>query len=103
MHYNNIPTGEFYDITIDSSSYTIYGGTQDDATVYGPAKELNTNFNDPWKYLWIDPWDGGDGCVTQVDPTDKNIVYYSQQHGEAVRLDRTKDKKFSINLLVDMR
>jgi hypothetical protein len=96
MHYNNMPTGEFYDITIDSSSYTIYGGTQDDATVYGPAKELNTNFNDPWKYLWIDPWDGGDGCVTQVDPLDKNIVYYSQQHGEAVRLDRTKDKKFSI-------
>ena len=96
MHYNNIPTGEFYDITIDSSSYTIYGGTQDDATVYGPAKELNTNFNDPWKYLWIDPWDGGDGCVSQVDPLDKNIVYYSQQHGDAVRLDRAKDKKFSI-------
>ena len=43
MHYNNIPTGEFYDIAIDASNYTIYGGTQDDATVYGPAKELNTN------------------------------------------------------------
>ena len=54
MHYNNMPTGEFYDITIDSSSYTIYGGTQDDATVYGPAKELNTQYNDPWKYLWIE-------------------------------------------------
>ena len=92
MHYNNIPTGEFYDITIDQSSYTIYGGTQDDATVYGPATELNTNFNDPWKYVWIDPWDGGDGCVSQVDPEDNTIVYYSQQHGDAVRLDKATDK-----------
>ena len=96
MHYNNIPTGEFYDITIDTSSFTIYGGTQDDATVYGPAKELNTKFNDPWKYLWIDPWDGGDGCVTQADPLDKNIVYYSQQHGDATRLDRATDKAVRI-------
>ena len=96
MHYNNIPIGEFYDITIDTSSYTIYGGTQDDATVYGPAKELNTTFTDPWKYLWIDPWNGGDGCVTQVDPYDKNIVYYSQQHGDAIRLDKAKDKTTSI-------
>ena len=92
MHYNNIPTGEFYDITIDQSSYTIYGGTQDDATVYGPATELNTNFNDPWKYVWIDPWDGGDGCVSQVDPIDNTIVYYSQQHGDAIRLDKATDK-----------
>ncbi len=96
MHYNNIPTGEFYDIAIDSSSYTIYGGTQDDATVYGPAKELNTQYNDPWKYLWIDPWDGGDGCVTQVDPLNKNIVYYSQQYGDAIRLDKAKDKTVAI-------
>ena len=96
MHYNNIPTGEFYDITIDSSSYTIYGGTQDDATVYGPAKELNTQYNDPWKYVWIDPWDGGDGCVTQVDPLNKNIVYYSQQYGDAIRLDKAKDKTVAI-------
>ena len=96
MHYNNIPTGEFYDIAIDASNYTIYGGTQDDATVYGPAKELNTNFSDPWKYVWIDPWDGGDGCVSQVDPENKNIVYYSQQYGDATRLDRTADTAVSI-------
>ncbi len=92
MHYNNIPVGEFYDIAIDSANYIIYGGTQDDATVYGPAKELNTNFNDPWKYVWIDPWDGGDGCISQIDPEDKNIIYYSQQHGDATRYDRSKDK-----------
>ena len=96
MHYNNIPTGEFYDITIDQSNFIIYGGTQDNATVFGPAKEINLNFPDPWKYLWIDPWDGGDGCVSQVDPDDNKIVYYSMQHGYAVRLNRHVDTTFVI-------
>jgi photosystem II stability/assembly factor-like uncharacterized protein len=96
VHYNNIPTGEFYDITIDQSDYLIYGGAQDDATVVGPPRELNTRFPDPWKYVWIDPWDGGDGCVTQVDPEDKSIIYYSRQHGDAMRLDKSKDVAVSI-------
>jgi photosystem II stability/assembly factor-like uncharacterized protein len=96
MHYNNIPTGEFYDLTIDPSTNLIYGGTQDDATVFGPAAEINTNFPDPWEYLWIDPWDGGDGCVTQVDPRDSHIVYYSMQHGAAQRVDRRVDSVVSI-------
>lgn len=95
MHYNNIPTGEFYDITLDHRKpYTIYGGTQDDATVYGPARELNPAKYDGWKYLWIDPWSGGDGCVTVVDPADSNTVYYSSQEGGIRRMDlrsRTSD------------
>ena len=70
LHFNNIPTGEFYDIELTNDTpYLIYGGTQDDATVYGPAKEWKNNFEDKWKYLWIDAWDGGDGCITQVDPS----------------------------------
>ena len=91
LHYNNIPVGEFYDVTIDQKNYMIYGGTQDNATVYGPPKEFNPKIPDPWKYVWIDPWDGGDGCVTQVDPEDDNTVYYSSQHGGAVRFDRRAD------------
>ena len=90
-HFNNIPVGEFYDLTIDQKNYMIYGGTQDNATVSGPPKEINPKIPDPWKYIWIDPWDGGDGCVTQVDPEDDNIVYYSSQHGGIVRLDRNAD------------
>ena len=70
--------------------YLIYGGTQDDATVYGPAKEWKNNFEDKWKYLWIDAWDGGDGCVTQVDPSDNNTVYFSMQNG-AIRRKNLKD------------
>lgn len=96
MHYNNIPTGEFYDITVDQKNYLIYGGTQDDATVVGPPRELNTRFPYPWSYVWIDPWDGGDGCVTQLDPDDPSIIYYSRQHGDAMRLDKSKDVAVSI-------
>ncbi|NJN41845.1 MAG: hypothetical protein HC811_06075 [Flammeovirgaceae bacterium] len=96
MHYNNIPTGEFYDITLDQKDpYTIYGGTQDDATVYGKAKEWNPEFYDEWKYLWIDPWSGGDGCITVIDPVDTNTLFYSSQEGGVRRMDiQTKESTF---------
>ena len=82
IHYNNIPTGEFYDIELDNKTpYNIYGGTQDNSTVFGPAIEWRNEVNDPWKYLWIDAWDGGDGCVTQVDKNDSSTVYFSMQNG----------------------
>lgn len=82
MHYNNIPAGEFYDITLDKKNpYTIYGGAQDNATVYGHAKEWNPKFFDEWKYLWVDPWSGGDGCITLIDSEDSTTLYYSSQEG----------------------
>jgi len=97
LHLNNIPTGEFYDITLDDQKpYNIYGGVQDNATVYGPAKEWNPHKHDPWKYLWIDPWSGGDGCVTQVDPEDPNTVYFSRQHGDGLRKDMAADTSITI-------
>ena len=90
MHYNNIPTGEFYDITLkDGDPYTIYGGTQDNSTVYGKPNEWNATFYDGWKYLWIDPWSGGDGCITVIDPQDDNTLYYSSQEGGIRRMDIT--------------
>ncbi|RMG21760.1 MAG: hypothetical protein D6730_17725 [Bacteroidetes bacterium] len=97
MHYNNLPTGEFYDICLDDQQpYHIYGGTQDDATVYGPAKAWNPAFPDGWKYLWIDAWSGGDGCVTQVEPGNPNTVYFSMQHGAIRRKDMAADTSVSI-------
>jgi photosystem II stability/assembly factor-like uncharacterized protein len=96
FHHNNIPAGEFYDIFVDQKKKLIYGGTQDDATVFGPAREFDPRIKDPWKYIWIDPWDGGDGCVTQVDPEDDNIIYYSSQHGGVVRYNRREDTAVGI-------
>lgn len=92
FHFNNIPTGEFYEITTDNQTpYRIFGGTQDDATVYGTAQPWNPDFPDSWRYLWVDPWSGGDGCVTQVDPQNPNIIYYSAQNGAVMRKDMLAD------------
>lgn len=96
-HFNNIPTGEFYDISIGPQDpYIIYGGTQDDATVFGPGTEWNPEFDDLWDYLWIDAWSGGDGCFTHADPEDPNTVYFSMQHGAFRRKDMAMDTSISI-------
>jgi photosystem II stability/assembly factor-like uncharacterized protein len=88
MHYNNLPAGEFYDISVDNQNpYYVYGGTQDDSSVYGPAKEWNPVYADGWEYVWLDAWSGGDGCVTVPDPEDPNTVYFSSQHGGIRRKD----------------
>ena len=97
LHHNNIPAGEFYEITLDNQTpYLIYGGTQDNATVFGTAKEYDPTLKDSWKYLWIDSWSGGDGCVTQVDPDDPNTVYFSMQNGAILRRDMKADTSIYI-------
>lgn len=97
LHHNNIPAGEFYDITVDNQDpYRVYGGTQDDATVYGPAREWLGKYPDGWRYIWVDAWSGGDGCVTQVDPEDPNTVYFSSQNGHIMRKDMRADRSKSV-------
>lgn len=92
LHHNNIPVGEFYDITLDQNlNYLIYGGTQDNATVVGPPMEWKAEIPDKWKYLWIDSWSGGDGCITQIDPNDTNTLYFSMQNGNVLRRDVRAD------------
>jgi photosystem II stability/assembly factor-like uncharacterized protein len=97
MHHNNIPAGEFYDISVDNQNpYYVYGGTQDDSSVYGPAKEWNPKFQDEWQYVWLDAWAGGDGCYTMADPLDPNIVFTSSQNGGIFRKDMQADRSVGI-------
>ena len=97
LHHNNIPAGEFYDISVDNQDpYLIYGGVQDDASVFGPSKEWNPDLPDGWKYVWLDAWAGGDGCFTFPDPGDPNTVYFSSQNGAAKRKDMNAGKSVSI-------
>ncbi len=97
LHHNNLPTGEFYDVAVDSRvPYQIYAGAQDDATVFGHAEELGRARTQPWQYLWIDPWNGGDGCVTQIDPSDPNTVYFSAQEGVFRRKNMQTNQSTSI-------
>jgi len=97
LHHNNIPAGEFYDISVDDQSpYRVFGGTQDDASVYGPAREWDPRFPDGWSYVWLDAWSGGDGCFTFADPADPNVVYFSSQNGAARRKDLRTGRSVSI-------
>ncbi|MCF7973723.1 MAG: hypothetical protein K9N55_07900, partial [Phycisphaerae bacterium] len=97
MHYNNIPAGEFYDVSVDNQDpYHVYGGTQDDASVYGPAIEWNPKYADQWQYVWFDVWSGGDGCYTMADPTDPDVIYSSSQNGGIFRKNMRSDRQTGI-------
>ncbi len=86
FRYNNIPVGEFYFVRTDNATpYNIYGGTQDNSAVMGPARPLKKNSPDNWQYVWIDPWSGGDGIVTAPDPEDPTTVYFESQNGHLSR------------------
>jgi len=91
LHINNLPIGEFYFVSTDMETpYNIYGGTQDNAALYGPSSyEFKDTTQDPWKHVFLDRWTGGDAFVTLRDPTDRNIVYYEHQHGDMKRMDVT--------------
>jgi photosystem II stability/assembly factor-like uncharacterized protein len=97
LHLNNIPAGEFYDVSAGGGDpYLVYGGVQDDSSVYGPALEWDPRFDDGWKYVWVDAWAGGDGCYTMADPEDPGTVYFSSQNGAARRKDMNKGRSVSI-------
>lgn len=87
LHLNNIPAGEFYAVSVeDADPYRIYGGTQDDAALFGPSDRVpEDGIQDAWRYVWIDLWGGGDSYVTRVDPTDPDIIYFEQQFGNFQR------------------
>lgn len=85
LYCNDIPVAQIYRIGYDMDSpYNIYAGSQDNAGFRGPSDYDAINHKDipdPWQHLWIDIWGGGDGFTTIPDPSDKNYIYYLQQHG----------------------
>jgi photosystem II stability/assembly factor-like uncharacterized protein len=93
LHLNNIPAAEFYSISLDNSEpYRIFGGTQDNAALYGPGHvSIEDAIWDPWENVYLDQWTGGDSFDTYLDPTDGAFVYYEHQHGAMRRMDITQD------------
>ena len=92
LHLNNIPAVQLQFIAADTGAapYRVYAGAQDNAAVYGPSDARHADATaDPWRYVYLDRWTGGDSFVTLPDPTDKRIVYYEHQNGDMLRMDIT--------------
>ena len=88
----NLPIGQFYDVAVDMAEpYNVYGGLQDNQSVYGPSENRSVKgiLNRHWTVS-----DFGDGMVQAADPVDGRYVYTSSQGGAIIRHDpRTGDRK----------
>jgi photosystem II stability/assembly factor-like uncharacterized protein len=93
--FDNLPVTQFYDIAVDDNGpwYNVYGGTQDNFTLGGPAKTRSIHgiTNKDWFVT-----QGGDGFQCRADPKDPNIVYSEAQYGALVRYDRRTGQRLGI-------
>jgi len=94
LHINNIPISEFYAVAVDMKTpYNIYGGTQDNAALYGTSDHnvgdwlTEYGMEDHWKNVYLDQWGGGDSFFTYADPTQHHTIYFEQQFGDLQRKD----------------
>ncbi len=92
---SNLPLAEIYKVTVDNEKpfYNVYIGTQDNNSLGGPSRTINSSgiTNADWYFTL-----GGDGFETQVDWKDPNIVYSQYQFGNLYRYDKKSGERLYI-------
>ena len=94
LHRNTLPITELYTVFVDEDPsgdwpFRIWIGSQDNGSLVGPPIAIDDDGPDPWRHVFLDRWNGGDGFATRPDPTDDGVVYFEHQMGGMRRKQRS--------------
>jgi photosystem II stability/assembly factor-like uncharacterized protein len=95
---SRLPIAEVYKVNTDNALpfYNVYIGTQDNNSLGGPSRTINSSgiTNNDWLFTL-----GGDGFQTQADWKDPNILYVQSQNGGLARFDKKSGEDLFIQPL----